>query len=168
MKIIKDLPEMKGTFLKPESVLSSDWSVLKNEKDVILVLKNGPASAAMAFKVWPQVKTNISLIIYAGGTLGRGDATAYAEKSVYRDPYGMESLLNSGIPVVFCTTEEASRRGMTVSELAESFALNPELTELISCGVHTEIQSASPAFGKLVSDHLADHKFEKKNAYIFR
>lgn len=167
MKIINDLPSMGGTFLNPKTILSDEWKILKDEDDVILVLEE-PSSAAMAFKVWPKAKFNVKKIVYAGGTLDRGDATPYAEKSIYNDPEAMESLLNTGITVVFCTLEEANKRNMSVKELANDYANNPSKYETIECGVHIEIQKASKAYGKMIADYMADHKFEKKNALIFK
>jgi len=167
MKIINNLPSIKGTFLNPESTLPKEWEILKKEKDIVLVLRE-PSSCALAFKVWPDAKNNVRLIVYAGGTLGRGDVTPYAEKSVYRDPYGMESLLNSGINITFCLLEDAKSKNMSTIDLANNYTNNMSNYEVIECGVHVEIQKDSLAFGKLICDYMADKKFLKKNTYLLK
>ena len=75
----RELPSMKGSFLQPQSALPEQWSTLKELEDVVLVLTEGASSAALAFKVWPELKLSVRRIVYAGGTLKRGDATPYAE-----------------------------------------------------------------------------------------
>lgn len=160
------LPSMKGTFLQPESHLDKEWNLLKEQQDVILVLTEGPSSAALAFKVWPDLIHNVKRIVYAGGTLKRGDSTPYAEASIYKDPHGMESLLNTGVPVIFCTIEAAIAHNMTMKDLALGYARNPEGYRTVFCGVHVETQMNSIAYGKMICDVISDNKFEKKNAHI--
>src|SRR5690554_3942460 len=118
----KDLPSMKGTFLKPEGPLPKEWEQLKDREDLALVLTEGPSSAALAFKVWPGLAQNVKRIIYAGGTLKRGNITPFAEKSIHQDPEAMESLLNTGIPMTFCTMEAAEAHSMTMTDLALEYA----------------------------------------------
>jgi inosine-uridine nucleoside N-ribohydrolase len=162
----KDLPSMKGTFLKPETHLPREWEQLKNKKDIILVLSEGPSSAALAFKVWPGLVQNVKKIIYAGGTLKRGDITPFAERSIHQDPEAMESLLNTGVPIIFCTMEAAAAYDMTMTDLAIEYAHGPEKYKTISCGVHVETQASSVAYGKMICDANSDNKFGKKNAHI--
>ena len=163
----KDLPSMKGTFLKPETHLPKEWEQLKDGKDLVLVLAEGPSSAALALKVWPVLVQNIRKIIYAGGTLKRGDSTPFAETSIHQDPEAIESLLNTGVPVTFCTMEAAAANGMTMTDLAIEYARSPEKYKTISCGVHVETQSSSAAYGKMICDANSDNKFHKINAEIF-
>ena len=159
------LPSMEGSFLHPESILSDEWSKIGSCVSMKLILTE-PSSAAMALKVWPEAVSNIKIIVYAGGTLARGDATAYAEKSVHRDPHGMESLLNCGAPVVFALKETAEKLGMTAEELAADYAADPGNYETAACGIHAEISKDAKTFGKLICDINADKKFEKKNASV--
>ena len=162
----KDLPSMKGTFLKPETHLPKEWEQLKDRKYIILVLTEGPSSAALAFKVWPKLTCNVKKIIYAGGTLKRGNITPFAEKSIHQDPEAMESLLNTGIPMTFCTMESAAAHSMTMTDLALEYAHSPEKFKTISCGVHVETNPDSIAYGKMICDANSDNKFGKKNAHI--
>jgi len=162
----KDLPSMKGTFLKPETHLPREWEQLKDRKYIILVLTEGPSSAALAFKVWPGLAQNVKRIIYAGGTLKRGNITPFAERSIHQDPEAMESLLNSGVPVTFCTMESAAALNMTMEDLALDYARNPDKYRTISCGVHVETNPDSIAYGKMICDANSDNKFGKKNAHI--
>jgi len=169
MKIIvsgKDLSSMKGKFLKPETHLPKEWEQLKNKKDIILVLIEGPSSAALAFNVWPGLVKNVKRIIYAGGTLKRGDSTPFAETSIHQDPEAMESLLNTGVPIIFCTMEAAEAHSMTMTDLAVEYAHSPEKFRTISCGVHVETQADSAAYGKMICDANSDNKFHKINAEI--
>lgn len=167
MTIINDLKNLQGSFLEHSDMLDEQWAKLKEKKDVVLVLSS-PSACALAFKVWPKIKDNIQLIIYVGGTFTNGDATAYAEKSIYQDPLGMESLLNSGVPIVFVTLEVAAKRGLSPQALAMAYEKEWTLADLIHCGVHVEIQRASRCFGKLIPDNNADKKYPIKNAYIFK
>jgi hypothetical protein len=162
----KDLPSMKGKFLKPETSLPKEWEQLKNKKDIILVLTEGPSSAALAFKVWPVLVQNVKRIIYAGGTLKRGDSTPFAETSIHQDPYGMESLLNLGVPVIFCTMEAAEALKMTMADLALDYAHSPGKYRTVSCGIHVETQPDTLTFGRMISDAISDNKFHKRNAEL--
>jgi inosine-uridine nucleoside N-ribohydrolase len=169
MKVLvvgKDLPSIKGTFLNPEGPLPREWEKLKDMENIVLVLKEGPSSAALAFKVWPNLTTVVKKIIYAGGTLKRGDATPYAERSIHQDPYGMESLLNSGVPVTFCTIEAATAHKMTMEDLAIEYASSPEKFKTIPCGIHVETQPNTIAYGKMICDAISDNKFGKNNGEI--
>lgn len=162
----KDLPSMKGRLLKPEGPLPKEWKELKDQEDIVLVLIEGPSSAALAFKVWPKLTCNVKKIIYAGGTLKRGDITPFAERSIHQDPEAMESLLNTGVPIIFCTMEAAAAYDMTMTDLALEYAHSPEKFKTISCGVHVETNPDSIAYGKMICDANSDNKFGKKNAHI--
>jgi inosine-uridine nucleoside N-ribohydrolase len=162
----RDLPSIKGTFLKPEGPLPKEWKELKEQEDIILVLTEGSSSAALTFKVWPELTQKVKKIIYAGGTLKRGDATPYAERSIHQDPYGMESLLNSGVPVTFCTMEAAAALKMTMEDLALDYAHSPYKYRTVSCGIHVETQSDTLTFGRMISDAISDNKFHKRNAEL--
>ncbi len=153
-----------GTFFRHTDVLKDDWKSLRNEKDAVLVVDQGATSLALALKVWPDLRQHIAMIVYAGGTLKRGDATVWAEQTVYEDPYAVESVLNAGIPVVFALKETAEAIHMTAKELACAYAEDSSMYEVCDCGIHVEIQENAPAFGKLICDHYADHKFERQNA----
>ena len=162
----RELPSMKGSFLQPQSALPEQWSTLKELEDVVLVLTEGASSAALAFKVWPELKLSVRRIVYAGGTLKRGDATPYAEASVYREPEALESLLNTGVPVAVCTAEAAEARGMSAAELAGAYAVRPGDFASLSCGIHVETQRDSAAYGSLVCDRLSNRKFDRENACL--
>jgi inosine-uridine nucleoside N-ribohydrolase len=169
MKVLvtgKDLPSMKGPFLKPEGPLPKEWEKLKDMEIIVLVLTEGPSSAALAFKVWPELTQKVKRIIYVGGTLKRGDATPYAEESIHQDPYGMESLLNSGVPVTFCTMEAAEALKMTMADLALDYAHSPGKYRTVSCGIHVETQPDTLTFGRMISDAISDNKFHKRNAEL--
>lgn len=162
----RSLPTIKGTFLKPESRLSSEWEALKDMKDIVLVLTEGPSAAALAFKVWPALAQKVGRIVYAGGTLEHGDATSYAEKSIYNDPYGMESLINTKVNITFCTLEAARQHGMTTVELAQAYANEPGAFMTQKCGVHIETESSAVSFGRMTSDLFSDKKYEDRNCEI--
>lgn len=157
----ENIPSMEGTFLNPKSRLPKEWEIIKKEKEITLVL-DSPSSAALAFKVWPNAKKNIKQIIYAGGTLTIKDITPFAEKSIYNDPFGMESLLNSGIDIYFCLLESSDN---TAKDTALDYAEHPENYDTYHCGIHVETQSHITS-GKLVSDLNSDKKFNLKNAYL--
>lgn len=167
MTIISNLKDLQGSFLKHSGQLDEQWAKLKTQKELVLVLSS-PSACALAFKVWPKIKENVQLIIYAGGTFEKGDATPFAENSIYQDPSGMESLLNSGVPIVFVTLEAAAKKGCSPYELAMAYEKQWTLDDLIYCGVHVEIQPAARCYGKLIADNNADKKFPIKNAYIFK
>ena len=131
-----------------------------------LLLLDGAETAALAFKVRPYLAQYTDKFIYAGGTLERGDATAWAEASVYRSPEAVEALLNSGVPVVFATLEAAKKYGTTAKALARDYAGEPSRFQTLHCGIHVEFQTAGPARGKLICDRNSDNRFEKPNAYL--
>jgi inosine-uridine nucleoside N-ribohydrolase len=169
MKVLvvgKDLPSMKGSFLKPEGPLPKEWKELKEQEDIILVLTEGSSSAALTFKVWPELTQKVKKIIYAGGTLKRGDATPYAEESIHQDPEAMESLLNSGVPVTFCTMESAAALNRTMEDLALDYAHSPGKYRTVSCGVHVETNPDSIAYGKMICDANSDNKFKIRNSEL--
>ena len=162
----RDLPEMKGTLLKPEGPLPAQWQGLTTTTGLTLVLTQGATTAALALKVWPQLQGRITRIIYAGGTFERGDATPWAEQTVWRDPAAMESLLNAGIPIWLCTTEAAAAHGMTTAALAEACAMDPDAFSIVACGVHAEYDPASPACGKLTRDLYSMNRYPRNNVEL--
>ena len=159
-----DLKSIQGTMFEHEDILDKSWTNIRNYDAVTLILDEGASSAALALKVWPDLAKHIERIIYAGGTLKRGDSTPYAEKTVYKDPMAAESILNAGIEIVFALKETASACGMSTKELAEKYAAHPEMFETCRCGIHIEIEKNAVTYGKMICDHLSDKKFEKKNA----
>lgn len=155
---------MPPAAMSPASL--ADYKKLLQETDVTLLLTDGPEEAALAFQVWPALADHIGRIIYAGGTCWRGDATPFAEKSIYQNPKAMETLLNTRVPVVFCTLESAQAHNCTTTELAIAVAEKPAQFTLRPCGIHIETLVGSPVYGKLICDLNSDQKFEKKNAYL--
>lgn len=160
----RDLKPIKGTFMKPESILSSKWKKLLEADEVTLVLKENISAAALAMKVWPELSRHISCIVIAGGTLKRGNATPWAEETIYRDPYAVESLLNTGVKVIFALKETSEKHDCSMYELAKNYALSSEKYNIKECGIHVETDENARTYGKLVCDHLSDKKFEKRNS----
>ncbi|WP_033289722.1 nucleoside hydrolase [Amycolatopsis jejuensis] len=53
---------------------------------------------AMLLRMYPEAATNIARIVFMGGAIGLGNATASAEFNVWHDPEAAEIVLRSGVP----------------------------------------------------------------------
>ena len=158
----RDLPTMGGTLLRPAGPLPEAWLRLTDPEHTIPVLTDGPGTAALAFKVRPELPARFPYVVYAGGTLRRQAPRTAA----MADPAGMESLLNCGARLVLCTEEAAAARGLTPEAMALAVAERPEDFRLVPCGVHVELAAGSPAFGLWIGDRFSDKKFPAGNVLL--
>jgi len=162
----KALGELRGTLLSPIGKLSTEWKTLALENDVTLLIEGSPTAAALAFKVWPELKCHIKELVLFDGIDLPSQNGSVVSCALLPDPYGTESLLNSGIAVTLCPERTAAALGMTSKELAGRYVVNPAVFRTLKCGVHAEYTRNSAAKGRLIADYRSDRKFGKENAQI--
>ena len=76
--------------------------VRENSEPVTLVATGPLTNIALFLKMYPNLKTNISEIVFMGGSAARGNRTPYAEFNIWMDPEAADVVLRSGLPLTMC------------------------------------------------------------------
>ena len=122
----------------------------KDEELTVVCL--GPlTNVAIAIMKEPEAMCKIKKIIIAGGAqLGYGYVTETAEYNIYTDPEAADTVVNSGIPLVFVTPEACAE----YRKAALQFALTPETaTNTYEAFIDIDV-SGSRTYGQTVVDPI--------------
>ena len=76
--------------------------VRENSEPVTLVATGPLTNIALFLKMYANLKTNISEIVFMGGSASRGNRTPYAEFNIWMDPEAADVVLRSGLPLTMC------------------------------------------------------------------
>ncbi|HLR36136.1 MAG TPA: nucleoside hydrolase [Tissierellales bacterium] len=75
-------------------------TVMKNKKEMTIILLGPPTNMAFALKKEPKIKEYIKEIVMMGGAInGIGNETRTAEFNFYTDPESVRVVFESGIPI---------------------------------------------------------------------
>lgn len=112
----------------------------------------GPlTNLALAIMKEPTIVQNIGTVIIAGGAqLGYGDVTEVAEYNIFSDPEAADTVVNSGLPLVFIPFESSDNYRKT----AAGYALNTTVaTETFEAFVDIDVVG-SRTYGQTVIDPI--------------
>lgn len=74
-------------------------TIIQSPEPITLVGLAPQTNLALLLTQHPEVTENLSKIIFMGGAVGMGNATAVAEFNVWHDPEAAAIVINSGVPV---------------------------------------------------------------------
>ncbi|NED74579.1 nucleoside hydrolase, partial [Streptomyces sp. SID9944] len=73
--------------------------ILASPRPVTLIPTAPLTNIALLLRTHPEVTRNIERIVFMGGAVGAGNATAVAEFNVWHDPEAAAILLTAGVPI---------------------------------------------------------------------
>ena len=75
-------------------------TVLANPHEITLVPTGPLTDIAMAIRLEPRLPSLVKRIVLMGGSMGKGNRTAYAEFNIFADPEAAAIVFGSGAPIV--------------------------------------------------------------------
>ncbi|GAA4380416.1 nucleoside hydrolase [Paeniglutamicibacter cryotolerans] len=97
---------------------------LAESTEPITIIALAPlGNIALLLRLYPEVHAKIERIVFMGGAVGAGNATASAEFNIWHDPEAAEMVLRSGVPTTMYGLEafyQVTIDAETIGELASS------------------------------------------------
>lgn len=94
-----DVPDR--TERRPPSLFDFYRALLTGSPEPVTIIANGPlTNLAVLLLACPELRERIARIVFMGGGLRGGNATAAAEFNIYKDPEAARIVLNSGLSLV--------------------------------------------------------------------
>ena len=118
------LPKAKK-HLQPENAvvfLHKVISALPDGEQVTLVPTGPLTNIALLLKVFPEVKSKISQIVFMGGAAMGGNTTPAAEFNIYVDPEAAKIVFKSGVPLVMCGLDATHPSHITDDQISQLLA----------------------------------------------
>jgi purine nucleosidase/pyrimidine-specific ribonucleoside hydrolase len=81
--------------------------------------------------MYPQLKAQISEIVFMGGSASRGNRTPYAEFNIWMDPEAADVVLRSGLPLTMCGLDVTHQALVTKQIFAQLEEMQSELSKTI-------------------------------------
>jgi pyrimidine-specific ribonucleoside hydrolase len=98
-----DGPSLPAPDYPAESVSAAELQrrIIMESPEPVTVIATGPlTNIAILLRAFPEVKKNIALISFMGGSTGPGNWTAAAEFNFFFDPEAADIVLSSGLPLL--------------------------------------------------------------------
>jgi len=93
------LPEPVRAPADVDAVALLRREILASPRPVTLIPTAPLTNIALLLRTHPEVTRNIERIVFMGGAVGAGNATAVAEFNVWHDPEAAAVLLTAGVPI---------------------------------------------------------------------
>ena len=74
-------------------------TLMSSDQPITIVALAPQTNIALLLRTYPEVVDHIERIVFMGGAVGIGNATAAAEFNVWHDPEAAHIVLNSGVPL---------------------------------------------------------------------
>ena len=74
-------------------------TLMSSDQPISIVALAPQTNIALLLRTYPEVVDHIERIVFMGGAVGIGNATAAAEFNVWHDPEAAHIVLNSGVPL---------------------------------------------------------------------
>ncbi|MFN8524643.1 MAG: nucleoside hydrolase [Chloroflexota bacterium] len=104
--------------LVPEHGVDLIIRTVRESKEPITLVPIGPmTNIAMAFRLAPDIKANVSRIVMMGGAAGRGNVTPSAEFNIYVDPEAAAVLFESGLPITMVGLDATHQARITAADI---------------------------------------------------
>jgi pyrimidine-specific ribonucleoside hydrolase len=99
---------LEGAELPPPDYIEDPLGAIKlmhriicESSEPVTLIATGPlTNIALLFAAFPEVKKNIALVSFMGGSADQGNWTAAAEFNFYADPEAADMVLSSGLPLL--------------------------------------------------------------------
>lgn len=142
------LPETTIEPLKTNCYVYISDVILKSPEKVKIIATGNLSNVAILLKAFPEVKANISAIVFMGGAINFGNVTPAAEANIFNDPDAADIVCNSGLEVVMVP-------------------LDVTHTVLVDTEIIREIEALDTKFAKLCVGIMQFFADAYKNVYGF-
>lgn len=106
--------------------------LLAEHPEPVTLVATGPlTNIALFLKMYPQLKAQISEIVFMGGSASRGNRTPYAEFNIWMDPEAADVVLRSGLPLTMCGLDVTHQALVTKPIFAQLEEMQSELSKTI-------------------------------------
>ncbi|KAF0222984.1 MAG: hypothetical protein FD179_1820 [Erysipelotrichaceae bacterium] len=118
--------------VSPKYAWDAIYDEAKKRGKTLTVLTLGPlTNVAIAILRYEDLKEYVKEIIIMGGSATKGNAKPFGESNVVNDPYAMQVILNSQIPVTMVGLNATETTRMTEEEHKQIFADASKIDPLI-------------------------------------
>ncbi len=148
-------------FPEPTSVITSKyaWDVMYDEakkrgKSLTIVTLGPLSNLAIAILKYEDLVNYVQEIIIMGGAKTIGNAKPFGEANVVNDPYAMQVVLNSKIPVTMVGLNATETTRMTEQEheaiFGDGMQIDPRIVQMLA--QYKSIQNKSGSKGLVIHD----------------
>lgn len=125
------LPEPKIELSKLHAVDLIAKLITEHHDPVTLVATGPLTNIALFLKMYPNLKSKVTEIVFMGGSASRGNRTPYAEFNIWMDPEAADVVFRSGIPLTMCGLD-VTHQALVTKKIFEKLAeMKTELSETI-------------------------------------
>lgn len=125
------LPEPKIELSKLHAVDLIAKLITEHQESVTLVATGPLTNIALFLKMYPNLKSRVSEIVFMGGSASRGNRTPYAEFNIWMDPEAADVVFRSGIPLTMCGLD-VTHQALVTKDIFEKLAtMKTDLSETI-------------------------------------
>ncbi|MBU3692213.1 MAG: nucleoside hydrolase [Candidatus Nanopelagicaceae bacterium] len=126
-----ELPQPKIELSELHAVDLIAKLVSEHPEPVTLVATGPLTNIALFLKMYPQLKNQVSEIVFMGGSASRGNRTPYAEFNIWMDPEAADVVLRSGLPLTMCGLDVTHQALVTKQIFAKLEEMQSELSKTI-------------------------------------
>jgi purine nucleosidase/pyrimidine-specific ribonucleoside hydrolase len=106
--------------------------LISEHPEPVTLVATGPlTNIALFLKMYPQLKNQVSEIVFMGGSASRGNRTPYAEFNIWMDPEAADVVLRSGLPLTMCGLDVTHQALVTKPIFAQLEGMKTELSNTI-------------------------------------
>lgn len=148
-----DGPTFNKNDVTASSTDSVSWmaKVIKKSSEKVTIVAIGPlTNIAKLITKHQDIKENIEMISFMGGSLGSGNTTATAEFNIWQDPDAAEIVFKSGIKLVMSNLE-ATEKANLPWDYIDSLESSKSFKRLI-----WELMDFYGIFGRKINDEGAE------------
>lgn len=131
------IPDAVG---KPEPIHACTFLIdaVKKADSKVTLIPVGPATnIGMAFRMDPSIAENIEEVVFMGGAVNMGNATAVAEANFFHDPEAVKIVLDSGVKVRIVPLNATHSAMLTLEDADELIGLGTRAGKLAGDMVKT-------------------------------
>lgn len=142
------LAEKPGEMVKEQAVfyMKKILSELPEGEKASLVCTGPLTNMSLLLRFFPDVKTKIEEILFAGGAAGTGDITSCAEFNMYADPEAAEIVFKSGVPLVMCGLNASRKCTLTRHQILKLCQVPNEVSKLCGDMVGYKLENTSDKY----------------------
>lgn len=123
-----DLPEPGIRAVDAHAVVLLRDVIMSAEHEITIIALAPMTNIATLLLMYPEVVPRIERIIFMGGAVGQGNASASAEFNIWHDPEAADIVLRSGVPLTMYGLEPFYKVACTAEEITQLRAASSPVT----------------------------------------
>ena len=118
-----DLPESRIKAQKQHAVSYIVETLMDSEEKITFITVGPPTNLGMAFRMEPAIKDHLEEVVFMGGGVNKGNASAAAEANFYHDPEAAKIIIDSGVPCRIITLNATHSAELTLDDAEKLISL---------------------------------------------